>query len=186
MRISFLVNEITGGWSPTDKRLGGTVTMCYNCIMKKIQLSKGRHAIVDDDDYQELSKHKWYFDGRRYAKRDTWVNGKKGKSLFMHRVVAETPPNLFTDHINMNTLDNRKNNLRICTKSQNMHNRGPQSNNTSGYKNIYWAKDKQKWTVEIKLEGKKYHIGRWSSLNEAIKYRDMAHRGLVGDFSRAY
>lgn len=180
--IRFLVNNIFNGWMPDDTRLGGTVSICYHKLMKLIPLSKNKYAKVDDEDYKWLIKRNWWYNGK-YAVSVEY-EGKKRINVWMHREIMKTPKGLFTDHINMDRLDNRKENLRICTKSQNMHNRPAQSNNTSGHKNIYWDKARSKWTVEVKVQGKKYHIGRFNDIKEAIKRRNLAQKGLVGEFMR--
>lgn len=151
--------------------------------MKKIALSKGKFAVVDDDDYPWLVQNRWWYNGR-YAVRCDYV-GKRRINIWMHREIMDTPKKLFTDHINMDRLDNRKSNLRLCTKSQNMLNRPAQQNNTSGHKNIYWDKNRDKWCVEIKVQGKKYHLGRFEQLESAIEKRDLAHRGIIGEFARS-
>jgi hypothetical protein len=152
--------------------------------MKKIELSKGKYTRVDDEDYEWLILKKWWYNGR-YAVRCEY-DDKKRINIWMHREIMKTPKHLFTDHINMDRLDNRKTNLRICTKSQNMLNRPAQNNNTSGHKNIYWDKNRNLWAVEIKVNGRKYHIGRFEQLEDAIERRDVAHKGIIGDFARAY
>lgn len=152
--------------------------------MKQIALSKGKVALVDDDDYEWLNETNWWFNGR-YAVTVRY-EGKKRINIWMHREIMKTPPHLFTDHINMDRLDNRKNNLRLCTKSQNMLNRPAQRNNTSGHKNIYWDKNRKLWCVEIKVNGKKHHLGRYADIKHAIERRDLAHKGIIGDFARAY
>lgn len=90
--------------------------------MKYIPLSglagKGLRAIVDDEDYAELSKRKWYLDRGGYA-----IAGAREKQAVMHRVVAKTPRGMITDHINHDKLDNRKSNLRICDRATNNQNR---------------------------------------------------------------
>src|SRR3990167_11489999 len=95
--------------------------------MKRIKLTKGQYALVSDEDYEELNKVKWFalqsrgvkrFDAARNAPS---VKGKE-KVLLMHRVIMNTPQGLDTDHINHNPLDNRRENLRICTHGQNISN----------------------------------------------------------------
>jgi len=92
--------------------------------MKKIKLSQGKVTLVDDEDFDLLSKYRWhYHTGCRceYARRSTWKDGKVG-TIYMHQMIINTPPGLETDHINGNKLDNRRENLRICTTRENQHN----------------------------------------------------------------
>ena len=76
------------------------------------------------------------------------------------------------DHINRIKTDNRIENLRLVTKSQNNQNTSKQMNNTSGYKNIYWRKDNNKWIVRFQLNGKKIHYGWFENIEDAIRKRD--------------
>lgn len=90
--------------------------------MKKIPLTRGQFAIVDDDDYAPLSEYKWHLltsgTGPYYAARTDRSNGQK--AVMMHRVINNTPDGLVTDHINGNSLDNRKENLRSLTNFENL------------------------------------------------------------------
>lgn len=97
-----------------------------NTSMKEIQLTRGKVAIIDDDDYDRVSTFRWNWDSR-YAKRTVWFNGKC-KTIMMHSFIMGCPmKGLVTDHINRNKLDNRKSNLRICTQKENMDNVGEKS-----------------------------------------------------------
>ena len=127
--------------------------------MKKIKLTKGQYAIVDDFNFDWLNQWKWQFGTSGYAVR------KEGrKTIRMHRLVNFTPSWLFTDHINQNKLDNRRGNLRSVTKSQNGFNREKPISNTSGIKGVYWDKFTNKWRAEIKVDYKKISLGRYNEL----------------------
>lgn len=99
--------------------------------MKLIELTQGQKAIVDDDDYGRLSKSKWYAEKKYnnfYARRGL-------DDVLMHRIILKlTDSKLKVDHINHNGLDNRKENLRVCTQRQNMCNKKKEKDNKSGYK----------------------------------------------------
>lgn len=86
--------------------------------MKEIKLTQNKVAIIDDEDFEEISKFKWFFnEGRNgigYAVRKV-RDGKKHIKVYMHSTIINTSIELHTDHINCNTLDNRKSNLRTCT-----------------------------------------------------------------------
>ena len=137
--------------------------------MKTIKLTQNKFAIVDDDDYDEISRYKWTFikdnkSGHAYRK----INGK---STYMHRVILNAKPKQIVDHINLNGLDNRKENLRFVTARGNAINKGLQINNTSGYSGIHWDKQTNRWMVRIKLYGKSKNLGRFVELPTAIKAR---------------
>lgn len=132
----------------------------YDLILteyKEIPLTQGKVALVDVEDYDYLMQWKWQADkhknGRFYAKRRM-----QKKNIYMHRGILNTPKGIDTDHVNKDGLDNRRSNLRICSRSQNMMNRGKTNNNISGYKGIHWDKERKKWGVEITINYEKKHL----------------------------
>jgi len=109
-------------------------------MSKNIVLSTGNIAIVDDCDYDELSKFRWTEHKSSayktsYATRSVKIDGKK-KRIWMHRIINNTPDGFQTDHINHNGLDNRRSNLKTVTASQNCENRRIRSDSGTGIKNI--------------------------------------------------
>jgi hypothetical protein len=156
--------------------------------MKLIPLTQGQAAIVDDDDYGWLSRFKWSAqktnapNAHFYAVRHHCVNGKMER-IYMHReILGITDSSLHCDHINGITLDNRRTNLRPCNRAQNQWNRKKLSNNTSGYKGVY--KSDKKFTAAIRQNGKRYHLGRFKTIEEAASAYDAASRRLHGDFAK--
>jgi hypothetical protein len=102
------------------------------------------------------------------------------KILVLHRLILGAPKGLVVDHINHNTLDNRKENLRIVTCAQNNQNRsGAQSNSKSGVRGVVWREDMQKWLVRIRKDGKYYYFGTYSDLEEAAKASMKAIKQLL-------
>ena len=165
--------------------------------MKSIDLTQGKVTWVDDSDYEELSKYNWHFAkgyakgyARRYAKLDdVWArqNAKKNKKYVwipMHRQIMQTPEGLITDHINLNTLDNRKSNLRVATSSQNQHNRGKQKNNSSGFKGVTFDKERNKWIAQIWFKNKYIKLGRFDNIEDAVSARRLTGERLHGEFAR--
>ena len=140
---------------------------------KKIKLTRGKYTIVDSDDYDYLNQWKWYVQVHRnkyyYAMRR---NGDK--RMRMHRVVNDTPKGMDTDHINHNTLDNRKSNLRTVTGSQNQMNRVLHKNNTSGHMGVSWYKNTQQWVSHIAKDKIKYTLGYFDNIEDAIRARKVA------------
>ena len=142
--------------------------------MKEIPLTQGKYAIVDDSNYRKLIKHKWHLDNRGYARR---YSLRGGEVLLMHRVIMKTPRGKDTDHINRDKLDNRRDNLRICTRSQNKMNQLKQSNNTSGFKGVVLHKDAKKYQAQIIVDKKYIYLGLFNSLREAaLVYNDAAKK----------
>jgi hypothetical protein len=145
--------------------------------MKSIPLTQGKVAIVDDDRYDELSKTKWNYLSVGYARSG---NGK----ILMHRLIVGASRGELVDHIDGNKLNNQKENLRICTKSQNAMNSEKKSNNRSGYKGVAWSKQMQKWDVRIKANGRRVFIGLFDDVHDAaIAYNDSA-RFFFGEFAK--
>jgi hypothetical protein len=104
----------------------------------------------------------------------------------LHRFVNNTPEGMVTDHINGNTLDNRKANLRTCTRSQNSQNHGGYSTNNSGHTNVSWDNNKQRWRAYIAVEGVNRKIGAYRGKQEAIDAYHEAVRLLCdASFRRA-
>ena len=131
-------------------------------MTKTIPLTQGKFAIVDDEDYPDLSKYRWYavkLGNTYYARRHPL--GKKGNGGFihMHRIVAGTPKGRDTDHINGNGLDNRRGNLRVVTRRENQQNR--HTRKTSKYPGVSWDWQNQKWRASIKAKGKQHNLGRY-------------------------
>lgn len=144
--------------------------------MKEIVLTRGKIAIVDDEMYDKLNKHKWRVVRAHkvfYAVREK--PKERGRTIWMHREVLNTPKNMETDHIDGNGLNNQKNNLRICTHQQNAWNQGVKCSNTTGFKGVKFDIIRGKYFTEIRINGKKKFIGRFSSPIEAsMAYNKMA------------
>lgn len=147
-------------------------------FMKKIKLTQGKYALVDDLDFRFLNQWKWHYLNIGYAARRDYSNN--GTYLLMHRVILNTPKGLETDHKNGNKLDNRRLNIRICTKSENSFNKNKQNNNTSGFKGVFWRKDRSKWKVKIG----KINVGLFSDKVMAAKAYDKKAKELFGEFVR--
>ena len=150
-------------------------------MSKEIALTKGKITIVDDDDYEFLSQWKWGCYGQ-YAARKDYISNKKRKVILMHRLINNTPDDLFTDHINGDPLDNRKENLRNCTVSENGANRKKQQSGTSSkYKGVSWKKNK--WECGIKYHKKTIYLGRFENEISAAKQYDEIAKQFFGEFA---
>jgi hypothetical protein len=155
-------------------------------MTKQISLTQGQVAIVDDWWFEELNQHKWNAQWRPdiksfYAVRNSSrLFGKQAK-IFMHVAIAGTPNGMCTDHINHNTLDNRSENLRVCTSHQNAYNKRKHIDNTSGYKGVRMKA--KKWEAHIGDHGRDYYLGRYSSPEEAARAYDEAAKRLHGEFA---
>ena len=104
------------------------------------------------------------------------------KKIKLHRFVIDVPKNKIIDHINHNVLDNRKNNLRICTQNDNAKNKSKQINNTSGRVGVTWDKQTNKWLAQIQVNGKNIKLGRFKNKEEAIRAREEAELKYFGEY----
>jgi len=152
--------------------------------MKYIELSKqgknkGKYqALVDDEDYDRLNKFRWSINTGGYA-----IRRLENKYSLMHKEVIDVPFGYDTDHINRNKLDNRRENLRFATRSQNNANQRINSYNTSGYKGVSWNKSLKLWMAYIKVNGKRYVKYSKNKEEAAKKYNEMA-KEYFGEFAR--
>lgn len=107
--------------------------------MKTIKLSTGQTTIVDDDDYLKFSKYKWGTISNKthtYVARGTRKKGQRYRKILLHREILKAPKNKMVDHINQNTLDNRKENLRLANRANNLQNSKVRSDSQSVYKGV--------------------------------------------------
>lgn len=144
-----------------------------------IRLTNGEHAIVDEEDWEELSQLTWHRGDRDYVVHTVGLDGET-KVLLMHRVVARAPHDVLIDHENGNRLDNRKQNLRDATFRQNAQNRAPV--NGKRFKGIF--KFREGWKARIKYEGQNIYLGLFPSEEIAARAYDYAARRLFGEFAR--
>lgn len=142
--------------------------------MKEIILTRGRVALVDDEDYPKLSLHKWHFQTRGYAARSFGPRGHQ-KFILMHRLIISAPERMQVDHKDGSPLNNQKANLRLCTNQQNCHNiSNCRENKTSQYKGVHWNRKNQKWIAQIKAFGEARYIGSYSNESDAAHAYDDA------------
>ena len=154
--------------------------------MKEIELTQGKVALVDDEDYEYLRQWKWYYgcEGGKnksgYAVRS--ITNPKRALIFMHRVIMSTPTGMETDHINCNKIDNRKENLRVCTRLQNKKNNPLMKNNKTGYKGV--SINNNRYKVKISVNKKQIHLGYFDKVEDAAKTYNLAALKYHGKFAR--
>lgn len=147
--------------------------------MKTVLLTQGMSTIVEDEDYERVSKFKWMFNkkgkyGGGYAQRSQHVKvgfkQYKTVTIYMHRFILNAP-NDNVDHINGNTLDNRRENLRVVPQEINVRNRRSVPGSTSKYVGVHLHKLTGKWRAQIKVDSEAKSLGLFSTQEEANEAR---------------
>lgn len=142
--------------------------------MKELPLRDGIVAWVDECDYPLVSSCKWTLDRNGYV-----VRKSGGRKVLLHRQILNAPQGLDVDHVNRNPLDNRRSNLRICTRSQNSINRGPKPGASSKYKGVCWHSKHDVWVARICQTW----LGSFPCETDAALAYDEAARTMFGEFA---
>lgn len=160
--------------------------------MKTIPLTQGQVALVDDGDYESLSKWKWCFSkkpkGRMKGYAVRW-NPLKRRNSFMHREILDPGDGKEIDHVNGNGLDNQRCNLRKCSRLENMRNQRKKVSHRNGvpcssrFKGVHWQSAIKKWRAQIYMKGKKYHLGDFKSELDAAEQYNIAAQLLFDKFA---
>ena len=147
-------------------------------MAKEIQLTQGKVALVDDSDFEYLNQFKWHVNKQGntyYVIRYKRTLLKKRVYESMHRLIMKPDKGFVIDHLDGNGLNNQRNNIRICTVSQNSMNRNKTVKNKSGFKGVIWWERNSTWKAEIRLNKKKIYLGYYENIIDAAKaYNDGA------------
>ena len=156
--------------------------------MKTIQLTQGKVALVDDADYDWLSQWKWQVlndkGNFRATRRSSRKNGKR-HTIYMAREILglKHGDSRKGDHKNHNTLDNRRDSLRICTNQQNTFNQKSSLMTSSRFKGVSWHKQRKKWQTRIQIDGKEKYLGLFVSEVKATLVYNKAAKKYFGEFA---
>jgi hypothetical protein len=136
--------------------------------MKEIKLTNSDLvALVDDEDYEFLIQRNWTLHDRGYV---------QSNKTYLHRLVNKTPKGMVTDHINGNKLDNRKENLRVCTRLQNQQNVRNSHRGSVKYRGVTISRSKKRYIARIKINKYHKHIGSFRTAEEAaLAYNEFAY-----------
>lgn len=155
-------------------------------FMKQIPLTKGRFAIVDDEDYERLIAHNWQameIKGKVYACRRK--SGRGSPKELMHRQILNlNDSNVLCDHRDGNGLNNQKENLRTCNQAQNLMNRGANKNSSTGIKGVFMNNTGTRWRAYIGFKGKMKYLGSFRTPLDAATAYNTAAKELHGDFAQ--
>jgi len=158
----------------------------YGYTFRRIYLGQGDWTILDQKDYYRLNDFKWFLTGRLhkfYAARTIKADGRT-KIVRMHRIIMNPPDNLLVDHRNGDGLDNRRQNLRLATKSQNICNSKKRANTSSRFIGVHYRKKQRRWETEITHNRKKIWLGSFENEIDAAKVYDAAAKKYHKDFAR--
>jgi len=156
--------------------------------MPTIQVA-GRDVTVDEQDAHFLAEYGWSIrrsGATEYVQKALFENGVYVGYRSLHRVITGCEDGLVVDHKNGNGLDNRRDNLRVCTQAENLRNRKINSNNTSGFKGVRFdpLSHTKPWRARITVSGKRYNLGTFCSANEAHEAYCKAAAEKHGEFAR--
>lgn len=133
-----------------------------------VTLTKGYTSVIDAADVSLVEGYNWTALETKtdvvYACRG---NGKK--VIYMHREILNPPDDKVVDHKDRDGLNNRRNNLRECSKTENAYNVKKHKDNSSGYKGVTWDKSRGKWKSQLSLSGKNTFLGRFDTPEEAFR-----------------
>ena len=144
---------------------------------KLIPLTQGKFTKVDNEDFDKVRGFNW-----NYSKMGTGYSNNHRLGL-MHRYIMNAPKGKVVDHINHDTLDNRKSNLRICTQLENNANQRPYENSSSKYKGVSWDRENNKWRASTHWGGVNKSLGRYEKEEEAGVAYDLEAIHRQGDFA---
>lgn len=161
-----------------EYRIEGNIAIIdvYNVKSEKVT-----EFIIDKEDLQRIKYLKWRIDSQNRIKTGNNTNTKP--TIELARMIMNCrDDNLVVDHINGNSLDNRKSNLRICTQSENVKNQRLNKYNTSEFTGVSYDKARLRWTAEIRNNNKRTHLKRWKRKSEAVYARYVAEQILFKEF----
>jgi hypothetical protein len=160
----------------------------YGYSYRRIYLGESEWTILDQEDYYRLGHLKWCITANKYtfyAVRFAKTGHRKIKPVKLHREIMGAPAGRLVDHKNGNGLDNRRDNLRLATYSQNACNRRRDKSKTSSrFVGVSFKKRDNNWAARINYKGKTISLGRFGSELDAAKAYDLAAVKYHGEFAR--
>jgi AP2 domain/HNH endonuclease len=155
----------------------------------RIPLNHRKHALIDAEDAPLITPYRWYasYDGERWiAARGERLGhgvGAPVRTIYLHRVLIDAPPEMGVTHLNGDTLDNRNANLRLCTRSERGAKRRRNLNNTSGYRGVSYDAHSGLWRAVVRSHGLYVSAGYFKTPEEAARAYDTTASELFGEFA---
>ncbi len=149
-----------------------------------VKLTQGQVAIIDAEDLEKIGEYRWHASWVSRSEKYYVRSCSKGKRLELQRVIMNPKNNMVVDHINGDSLDNRKNNLRICSQAQNTFNNSVQRRKTDGLKGVY--KNGERYVARLHIDGFTKYLGTFDTIEDALSERKRAEKEYYGEFAREY
>jgi len=159
----------------------------YGYTFRRIYLGEDAWTILDQQDYYRFAGFKWEIagnDNKFYAVRNIMAGSSRTTTVRLHRLIMDCPKDLVVDHINGDSLDNRRANLRLATQAQNLHNRKKKANTSSQFIGASFNKSHRYWCSQIKVNGKSLWLGSFDNEIAAARAYDKAARMYHKEFAR--
>jgi hypothetical protein len=157
-----------------------------DAVMDSVIIKIGDFDVcISKYDYERVSALKWHSHHGSELQYFVHSINKPLQEVLLHRFIMNAEKGTIVDHINGNTLDNRRENLRVCSHSENMRNSKKRSGGKCPYKGVYFNKRANKWNPQIKLDGKSISLGYYLTAEEARDAYIAASRKYHGDFGRS-
>ncbi len=139
------------------------------------RVGAGCFAIVNDEDFEKISKHKWRL------KRGYAVATIKEKDVRMHRLIISPPTGYEIDHINRDRLDNQRNNLRVVPHQENIQSKKGKEGSSSQYKGVSLSRQTKKWVAQIQVDGRSIYLGSFQREQDAAKAYNLAAKQYLSE-----
>jgi len=149
--------------------------------VKTVPLTKGKVALVDDCDFESISKYKWHLVKGKYAARGI-REGKATKAVYMHRLILNAPKEMLVDHRDGDGLNNQRANLRLASRRENARNRPEQKNNKAGLKGVSQVPS-GRWRASIRANRRLIYLGIFETANLAADAYQQAAKAYHGQFA---
>lgn len=146
------------------------------------ELPDGEVFVTDADLVAKIKTIKFYLGGKSANSEQYYLMDSKGRAL--HDYLFEHRPGFEIDHINLDTFDNRRCNIRYCTHQQNQMNQPLQRNNTSGVSGVSFYPPRQKFRARIKVFQREIHLGYFDTFEDAVKARNIGMLCMFGQYGR--